>query len=85
MSEHRIIEDARRHLQQEVNSNAQEREALEAEHGQCWDTDELQRDFEVVGFCAPFVVVKRKSDGAKGSLMFQHYPRLYFRFEPTDG
>ncbi len=30
---------------------------------------------------APYVVVRRKSDGQKGSLEFQHHPRYYFRFQ----
>ena len=51
---------------------------LAAEAGQTWDTDELRRDFEVLSFAAPFVVVKRKSDGVKGSLEFTHSPRVYF-------
>jgi hypothetical protein len=29
---------------------------------------------------APFVVVRRKADGVKGSLMFQHMPRFYYGF-----
>ena len=45
-----------------------------------WDTQELARDFEVIGFLAPFVAVRRKSDGVKGSLEFTHYPRWYFNF-----
>ena len=45
-----------------------------------WSTAELQRDFEVIGFAAPFVVVKRKSDGVKGSLEFTHSPRVYFNW-----
>lgn len=48
-----------------------------------WNTAELQRDYEVIGFLAPFVVVKRKSDGVKGTLQFTHMPRAYFGFEPT--
>ncbi len=40
----------------------------------------LQRDFEVVGFAAPFVVVRRRSDGVKGTLEFTHNPRVYFGF-----
>jgi hypothetical protein len=57
------------------------REAVEAEHGPVWDTAELTRDFAVIGFMAPLVVVRRKSDGVKGSLEFQHGPpRLYFNF-----
>lgn len=51
-----------------------------AEAKQRWDTQELARDFEVIGFLAPFVVVKRKSDGAKGSMEFTHNPRFYFNF-----
>jgi hypothetical protein len=31
---------------------------------------------------APFVVVRRKADGRKGSLEFQHHPRFYFNFMP---
>jgi hypothetical protein len=48
--------------------------------GQTWDTAELQRDFEVLGFSAPFVVVKRRSDGQRGVLEFKHSPRVYFDF-----
>lgn len=43
-----------------------------------WDTDQLRQDFEVLGFAAPFVVVRRRADGAKGSLEFTHNPRVYF-------
>lgn len=45
-----------------------------------WTTEELQRDFTVIGFQAPFVVVVRKTDNVKGSLEFQHSPRIYFNF-----
>ena len=58
----------------------QERERLEKIYGQVWNTQELGRDFQVLGFAAPFVVVSRKSDGKKGSLEFQHMPRFYFNF-----
>ena len=54
---------------------------LAAETGQTWTTDELRRDFDVTGFMAPFVVVRRKSDGAVGSLEFTHSPRVYFNFQ----
>lgn len=50
--------------------------------GQTWDTQQLQEDFTVVGFAAPFVVVVRKADGVKGSLEFKHSPRIYFGFRP---
>jgi hypothetical protein len=47
-----------------------------------WTTDELRNDFEVIGFAAPFVVVRRKADGVKGSMEFTHSPRFYFGFTP---
>ncbi len=71
-------EQARRELVEAINVEPGSREALEAKHGQVWDTDELQRDFEVMSFMAPWIFVKRKSDGKVGSLMFQHRPRFYF-------
>ena len=71
----------RRQRVAEINANPGSREALEAQYGQVWDTSELQKDFQVLGFGAPFVVVRRKSDGKKGSLEFQHDPRLYYNFQ----
>ncbi len=75
-------ENARRQLVSELNAVPKGRAELEAEHGEVWDSDELRRDFEVKGFLAPFVIVRRRSDGVLESLMFQHMPRFYFRFLP---
>jgi hypothetical protein len=75
-------EAARRERLAEINAAAVGREALEARHGRVWDTQELTRDFEVLGFSAPYVVVRRRADGVRGSLEFQHAPRFYFNFEP---
>jgi len=75
-------EAIRRQQLAEINAEPGSREALEAKHGQVWDTQELGRDFNVEGFPAPSVVVRRKADGQRGSLLFQHQPRLYFSFEP---
>jgi hypothetical protein len=76
-------EGPRRAMVEAINETPGDRERLEAEHGQVWDTAELQADFDVQGFAAPFIVVTRKSDGAKGSLLFQHYPRFYWGFRKT--
>ncbi len=75
-------EAIRRQEVAEINGDPNSRHALESKHGQVWDTRELQRDYDVTGFAAPYVVVRRKSDGVVGSLKFQHNPRLYFGFEP---
>lgn len=45
---------------------------------QVWDTDEFRLDFELLGFMAPFVVVRRKSHGVRGTLQFTHDPRWHF-------
>ena len=71
-------EDIRRARLVEINTPPGSREALQAKYGSVWDTSELARDFEVLGFLAPFVVVRRKTDGVKGALEFQHSPRLCF-------
>ena len=74
-------EQIRREITQEINAVEGSREWVEGQYGQVWDTKELQQEFQVTGFGAPFVAVTRKSDGAKGSMYFQHSPRFYFNFE----
>jgi hypothetical protein len=51
--------------------------------GPVWDTAALQEEYEVQGFAAPFVVVRRRSDGQRGTLTFVHQPRVYFDFTPA--
>ena len=77
-------EQIRRAQQAELNAAEAGRADLEARYGQVWNTSELTTDFSVEGFLAPYVVVTRKSDGKRGSLMFQHLPRYYFQFQITD-
>ena len=75
-----LTESLRRQRLAEINASPLSREVLEAEHGRVWNTGELAEDFDVIGFLAPFCVVRRKSDGAIGSLEFQSFPRLFFSF-----
>jgi hypothetical protein len=75
-------EAIRRERMAEINLESAERAVLEAKYGRVWDTSELGQEFTVHGFLAPVVVVSRKSDGQKGSLEFQHFPRLYFNWKP---
>jgi len=75
-------ETIRRQMVSEINSEPGSRADLESKHGQVWDTDQMCRDFEAIGFAAPLIVVRRRSDRVRGSLMFQHHPRFYFNFQP---
>ena len=70
----------RRQQVAEINAEPGSREYLQQQHGDVWTTTELQEQFEVLGFLAPYCVVRRRSDGVRGSIMFQHDPRLYFGF-----
>ncbi len=85
-------EAPRREMQADLNAQGRalaevfpekddQRAVLTAQHGQVWDTSQLQADFDVRAFRAPFVIVRRKSDGKQGSLEFMHSPRFYFNFQ----
>jgi len=63
-----------------LNIEPADRPMLEQRYGEVWNAVELSRDFQVLGFMAPFVVARRKSDGTTGSLEFQHHPRFYFNW-----
>ena len=72
----------RKSMVRKINAEPGSREDLEARYGDVWDTTELQEHFTVLGFCAPFCGVARKSDGVRGSVLFQHNPRFYHSFQP---
>ena len=76
-------EGIRRDLVQAVNSEPGSRESLEEAHGQVWNTEELNAEFEVLSFLAPYIMATRKSTGKQTSLMFQHTPRFYFGATPS--
>jgi hypothetical protein len=75
-------ETIRRTMVQQINTDAGDRERLEAQHGRVWDTQQLQADFEVLSFAAPLIVFREKKSGQMGSLFFQHQPRFYWGFQP---
>lgn len=75
-------EQYRRARQAELNNEAGNRAELEALYGQVWSTDELRASqWEVIGFMAPYVAVRDKVTGKKGTLEFQHSPRFYFNLQ----
>jgi hypothetical protein len=69
-------------LLEAINRVPRGREDLENGMGQVWDDAEVRDRFEVLGFRAPFVVVRDKETGERGSLLFQNHPRFYFGFSP---
>lgn len=71
-----VTEGFRRVLTEALNATG----VPEAYKGPIWDTEGMQVDFEVLGFMAPYVVVRRRSDGVRGTLLFTHHPRFYFDF-----
>jgi len=79
-----VTEEYRRKLTRQINSKQSDRKDLEAEYGEVWNTKELQKDFKVLSFMAPFVHVIRKSDGQTGAMLFQHSPRFYFSFQEAE-
>ena len=79
-----LTENTRRTECADINANAGPREEMEAQYGKVWDTDEMQEEFQALSFMAPYIIVRRKADGVKGSLQFAHSPRFYFNWK-ADG
>ena len=53
------------------------------EDGECWTTEEVQEDFEITGFMAPFVTAVKRETKEKGTLVFVHRPRVYYGWQPA--
>jgi hypothetical protein len=76
-----VVDEMRREWHIELNAQPEvTRESLTAQHGRVWVTSELSADFEVRGFMAPYVVVRRRANGHIGRMEFTHDPRFYFNF-----
>lgn len=67
-------EGFRRELVHAINSGTIQPEGRE------WTTEELTAEFEIIGFLAPYVAVKNRVTGKKGSMLFRHNPRVYFGY-----
>jgi hypothetical protein len=74
-------ETIRRERLVEINSQELTREGLALQYGKVWDSKELFAEFEILGFAAPYAIVKRIDDGVKGSVEFSHSPRFYFNWQ----
>jgi hypothetical protein len=69
----------------QINDCVRSREELEEMWGgEILDHSELRRRFNHFFFCNPVLVCRRKSDGVRGTLLFQWNPRFYFRWKPFE-
>lgn len=71
----------RKEIETVLDTNTTMVVAVAEANGGAMTTAEMTALYDVLGFLSPFVVVRRKSDGKKGSLMFTHDPRRYFSFK----
>lgn len=74
-------ESTRRDMVHDINNSPGNKEQLEEQYGEVYSTAEMDEHYEITGFMAPFVVVRRRADDVKGSMMFQDNPRYYFSFK----
>ena len=74
---------ARINSEVEVDNEDWERVRLEAKYGKVYNTQEVQAEFEIEGFMAPYVVCTSRRTKERGTMEFQHQPRLYFNFRPA--
>jgi hypothetical protein len=56
-------------------------QAIQEEGGECWSTEEVTQEFDILGFMAPYCVAVRKETGKKGALAFVHRPRIYYGWQ----
>lgn len=61
------------------------RKQLELQHpGDVYGPSEFRMQYEALQFMAPYVLVRRRKDSVEGTLSFDHSPRLYWGFTPSD-
>jgi hypothetical protein len=74
----------RRRWNAQINDRVRSREELKDIWGEALNHLELRRRFNHFFFCNPVLVCRRKSDGQRGTLLFQWNPRFYFRWKPFE-
>lgn len=55
---------------------------LESPCRRVWTAEEFAREFELLGLLVSPVIVRRKSDGMKGTIHFEGNLRVFFDFQP---
>ncbi len=76
-------ESTRRRMVTEINSNPSKRQLLEEKYGEVYTLEELDKEFKIIGFMAPYIAVDRLSDDKRGTMMFQDRPRFYYNFKES--
>jgi hypothetical protein len=66
-------------------SRRKRRKALEAEHGQVWDSQQFRAEFEYIAHENRRVVVRRRVDGVEGSLGTAPGSGFCFDWRPKGG
>ena len=72
------MNDEIRMLDKIINTEPRSEEAFTTAGEEVWNTEEVQKEFEILGFKKPFALAIRKSDGARGTFLFQTMPKLFF-------
>lgn len=52
-------------------------------HTETMTTAEMQDKYKVLGFALGLCIVEDKQTGVKGTLDFDHAPRVYYNFQPA--
>ncbi len=50
--------------------------------GQVWTSEQFGQEFEILGLMISPTIVRRKSDGMRGTIQFHGDPRIFFDFRP---
>ena len=74
----------RQRWNEQINDRVRSRQELEEIWGQVIDHLEMRRRFNQFFFANPVLVCRRKSDGQRGTMLFQWQPRFYFRWKPFE-
>lgn len=77
----RLVDVELKMLRELMDRHPRTREELLAIAQPVYDQDQLRERFEILGFRAPFVVVRERGSGRQGSMIFQNHPRFYFSFQ----
>lgn len=76
----RLVDIELRMLREVMNRTPCSREELLAVVAEVYNREQVEERYEVLGFRAPFAMVRERSTGQMGTMLFQHEPRFYFSY-----